>query len=363
MAVGVFGVPSVFTTLCLRLTRRLLFQAFGYCEPIRISALKNIKPSWRDNNSESTLFFSEIPEPELIQFLIEKNASLIAFLSSFEANVRELIEQRTKPPLEAIRKTSRCMAALEEVIFAPNVFIIRSGGNRKIEVRKLLTQLAAFLGLNPQILKVERIIEGLELKKASDGNVYLEDQLNRSFMLESGHAASDVRDVEWPAELISALMGYNSILELNAISKVHWPAKLFSMDKNSSNLVTKAFPLLGPARFLVYGPRLGLPKGKWMATVSLAVADNSSGNRIAVAISQNQGQKVLANGETELPPFGTYSCELPFVITAPHLPIEVRLAIKQGAIEGEFSFLGVDLKRNDLRCGTRPRLTGVSGYK
>ena len=110
-------------------------------------------------------------------------------------------------------------------------------------------------------------------------------------MLESGHAASDVRDVEWPAELISALMGYNSILELNAISKVHWPAKLFSMDKNSSNLVTKAFPLLGLARFLVYGPRLGLPKGKWMATVSLAVADNSSGDQIAIAISKTKDKK------------------------------------------------------------------------
>ncbi len=52
------------------------------------------------------------------------------------------------PMINAIRQTSLSIAALEEVVTAPHVLVIRSHGGEKTNIRKLLTRLVAFLGLD-----------------------------------------------------------------------------------------------------------------------------------------------------------------------------------------------------------------------
>ena len=148
MAVGVFGVPSVYTTLCVHLIKGLLVCSFGSSQKIKASTLKDIETSADDFGAKDKIIFANTPEPDLIKFLIRRRVPLVGFLSSFNANVRELVEWQGVQPLKAIRDTSLSLSALEEVIFAPDVLVIRSDGPRKIEIQQVLRRMADFLHMH-----------------------------------------------------------------------------------------------------------------------------------------------------------------------------------------------------------------------
>lgn len=189
-------------------------------------------------------------------------------------------------------------------------------------------------------------MNGLSLHKASDGNVYLEDQLERSLTSAGLPAEKKAIKPTWPAETVALLDGYNRILELAPISKICWPAELFlAKDIKKETPATEIIDLTGPARFLVHGPHLGLPRGEWKIAVSFDVASNISSNVVALDICQKRGQDVLVMGEAEMPASGAFCCDMTFLVSNPHLPIVLRLAIKQGAIEGKLRFLGAELER------------------
>lgn len=341
VAVALFGVPSVFSLLCVHLVKGLLAQVFGSCEPTRVASAGE----FQSHSSQNSLFFHDIPEPGLIEHLVRENVSLIAFLSSAETNIHEFLELWASPAVNAFRQTSLSMSALEEVITVPDVFIIRSHGSRKIDVQELLRKLVLFLGFSSHRVNIAQIMQDLSLQAARDGNVYLEDQLQPAMIL-AGCAPGKKTETECTRKLISSLKDYNSILELNPMSTVCWPGEIFLTEGNKPAGVGQTVNLMGPARVLVYGPYLGLPRGKWTATIKFSVFNNTSRNRVILDISQNYSEDVLAKGETNLPASGTYSCEMFFQVTNPHLPIEARLLTTQGAIEGELEFLGVDLRRH-----------------
>ena len=163
MAVGVFGVPSVSTTLCIHLIKAVLCQSFGKWRTTSVSTLTGIETSSCDIGTQHSIIFSHAPEPELIEFLTQKRTPIIVFLRSFEANVRELVEREGIPPIKAIRDTSLSMASLEEVIFAPNVFVIR-GNEEKLDIKRVLGRLADFFGLNRARLDINQIIGDLALR-------------------------------------------------------------------------------------------------------------------------------------------------------------------------------------------------------
>ena len=341
MAVGLFGVPSVFSVLCVHLVKELLAQAFGSCEFARVASTTELL----SQSSQNFLLFHDTPEPELIESLVRQKVSLIAFLSSAETNIHEFMDLWATPFPNAICQTSLSMSCLEEVVTAPDVFVIRSHSSKRIDVRKLLRNIEVFLRLNSYGVNFDRIISSLDLQHSRDGNVYLEDQIQRAKIL-TGCTSGKKAETEYSRKLVSCLKGYNSILELTPASAICWPGELFQTEDNKCAGAGQTVNLLGPSRVLVYGPYLGLPRGRWTATITFSVSNNASGNRILLDISQNYSQDMLAKGEADLPASGTYSCAISFLVANPHLPIEVRLLTTQGGIEGELEFLGVDLKRH-----------------
>ncbi len=350
MSVGLFGVPTVSTTLCIHLIKGLFVQSFGSCQTISVSAVPDIEKSSCDIGAENNIIFAHIPEPALIEFLIHEKVHLVASISSFEACVRHLIERQGLQPIKAVRDTSLSMAALEDVIFASDVFVIRITDQVKVDIHRMLGRLTEFLGLRRGRLDFNQIIGDLALRAAADGNVYLNDQVEPGLLLSGCAPLRKVAKVD--LQLLSSTEGYDSILELRPMSEVCWRPRIFSTKEKVTSAAERIY-LVGPSRMLVFGPFAGLPRGKWNATVAFSTADNASGNRLGLDVSQNSGRDILANGEMELPLSGSYSCEVTFTNINPHLPIELRLASKQGAIEGELCFQGVKFERRCLRGNSR----------
>src|SRR5208283_1221030 len=119
------------------------------------------------------------------------------------------------------------------------------------------------------------------------------------------------------------------------------PGALFSPWSEDQGY-SKVLDLAGNARIFIYGPYLHLPRGNWVATPAFSIGNNDSGNTLIIDIFNGS---VLAIGESILPARGTYTCSIPFEITDPQSPIEVRFATAQGAIEGVFSLEEVVIER------------------
>lgn len=343
MAVGLFGVPSVFFGLCVHLVNGLLKQAFGSCEAVRIASPGELRAPILD----TSLFHHDTPEPELIESLVSQKIPLIVFLDSLETSIYQSIKFWGMPFPLAMRQATLSLSALEEVVKVPDVFVIRSYEKKRIVIQLLLERLCTFLDIEHHRVKIDQLIKSLNLKQSDDGHVFLEEQLERAKIL-ARCPLEEKADIIYPQKLVAPLKGYNSILDLKPVSAIHWLGETFSTELNGPAGPGLKVNLLGPARVLFYGPYAGLPKGRWTAKVTFSVFNNFSGNEIILDISQNYAQNILVKGTSKLPVSGTYTCDLSFNVTDPHLPIEIRLLTTQGAIEGEIEFIGVALERQSL---------------
>ncbi len=134
-----------------------------------------------------------------------------------------------------------------------------------------------------------------------------------------------------PSFSIFSRPNYEPIARGQRLEKVEWPPFALMRPDFPDRLTVGPIDLTGPARFIYYGPYFALPGGRWVAELVIEVSDCFSDNQIAIDVVSGG---VLAAVKAKLPARGIYSCELAFDIRAPSNPIEIRLQLLTGAIEG-----------------------------
>ena len=102
------------------------------------------------------------------------------------------------------------------------------------------------------------------------------------------------------------------------------------------------YDMTGPSRFLTYGPYFCLPCGRWAAEWQFTVQENHSGNVLILDIAT--GTSVVPF-TAKLPSQGVFSAEFEFPVEDARTPIEVRVALGEGAIEGRLAIGPVRLRR------------------
>ena len=98
----------------------------------------------------------------------------------------------------------------------------------------------------------------------------------------------------------------------------------------------------GRARCLIYGPYLHLPTGRWNAKFFFDVDEDCHGQIFTVEV---HAAELL--GKLRVCPQGTGSFEaaVPVEVTNPRAPIEIRIMMDSGAIEGRLSAWSVEWLR------------------
>ncbi len=341
MVVAVFGVPSPFTVLGTQIIRSLIAGIRGACDIISTTKIEDIKESW-PQNPKGVICFNEFPEAALIEFLLEERIPIIVFLNGFAATARGLVAERGLAALEAVRTASLSFSCLREAVVRGNVLAV-SSHNRLNDAGELLHRIASYLGLRLSEETVLAIIQQLNLCKGRSGRVYLEN-LNTEMEPGGGVKTANAGALLEAGRLASSLEGYEQLIAGQAIHTIRWPSSIFSLvDKNMEPAI-EPVSLVGPARYLVIGPYMGLPRGKWHGSISISVFDNLSGNGIMFDVAAACGADVLWKAEYSLPKAGAYLAELEFHVSHPHLPVEIRSFLTQGAIEGSFRFENVILR-------------------
>jgi hypothetical protein len=328
MVVAVFGVTPALTKFGTTLLQSLLSRFYGSCSVLAASTCDEIK-AFRSKAAAGVLYSEEPPEQLTIQFLLQEKIPIVALINTFSLATIELVSECGFPPLDAVRATSRWFSAMSEVVAARNVLVVRGKIGSK-EFGQVAGKIASFLGLRASPVTEAGTAEhwyDIDLPSASSINP-----------ADGVHASAVSR-------LSPELQDYDHLLERGSNSRLRWPNSMFHLTDKEATPATDYIELTGAARLLVFGPYLGLPRGRWIAAPAISVDDNRSGNSIMIDISTNLGTELLANVQAKLPATGDYWCEIPFETPYCHLPIEVRLFLKQGAIEGKLRFNGVTLRR------------------
>jgi hypothetical protein len=169
-------------------------------------------------------------------------------------------------------------------------------------------------------------------------------------------AARAILDSRSPleAELLDLLAPqYQPIVLGRKLEKLEWPPFALLRPDFPDRLTVGPIELTGPARFIYYGPYFALPRGRWRADLVLEVSDCFSDNQIAIDVVSGS---VLAAVKARLPVQGVYGCELAFDILAPSNPIEIRMQLLTGAIEGMLMLRSIRLNRLES-----PAIAGETG--
>jgi hypothetical protein len=328
MLVAVLGVTPKLAKRGTNFLHALLVHFYGSCSITSARTVDDIKTLWPWDDP-GVIYFEEPPHLPAIEFLLKNNIRTVALVSTFSAASLELLLEGRLPPLDAARATSRWFSAIAETVAAGNGLIVHTESGTQ-ELKQVLSKIACFLGLSASSEAARRPPPQKQINALSDAF--------SAGTLEEATAGLAKR-------LLSELKGYDQLLECRPNYCVHWPNSTFHLTDKDATLATDYIELTGPARLLVFGPYMGLPRGRWIAAPAITVADNLSGNNITIDISTNLGTEVLAKVKAKLPAEGEYWCEIAFEMPHSHLPIEVRLFLNQGAIEGKLRFNSVTLRR------------------
>ncbi len=339
MVVGVFGVPSLSTTLGAEIVRALLASFYGACELVSPANSEDVKGLWTQN-TKSVVVYSELPEKSLIRSLFERRVPVIVFLNGLAATARGLVAERGKSALEAIRAASLSFAALRGAVSEESVLIV-SSHNQINNVYDLLQRMTQFLGIQASPDTIAATMKSLNFSKYSDGGVYLEGQSAKALPNVKAAAIPNPTVIAQVDTLSSGLQDYDQLVERRYIHTLTWPGTIFHLLDKDAGPAIESVDLLGPARYLVSGPFMGLPRGTWLATIAFSVANNMSGNKIMFDVAAAFGADIVTKAECNLPEKGDFLAEFEFHHVKPHLPLELRSFLMQGAIEGRFSFKNV----------------------
>jgi hypothetical protein len=110
-----------------------------------------------------------------------------------------------------------------------------------------------------------------------------------------------------------------------------WPLASFHAIDHPNEIAPPFIEVVGPARFLYFGPYFYLPQGRWRADVKIIVSGNMHDKKLAVDVFAGVE---LVRHEFNPAQGGLLQASLPFVVDRPEASIEVRTTLLEGAIEG-----------------------------
>jgi hypothetical protein len=158
---------------------------------------------------------------------------------------------------------------------------------------------------------------------------------------ESGNplSAAESKSLEMLSE------AYGRLISGAALATLSWPVPMFLKWDVEGAFLDGPIDLVGPARFIICGPYLHLPEGAWRMSVQIDVEDCFSDNRIGADIFS---ERILTAITAKLPASGRHAFDLDFTVVNPLAPVEIRMQLLTGAIEGRLSLVNAVLSRLEV---------------
>lgn len=342
MLLSAFGTPSALLYGGLNLVRNLTELGIGAHKLANANTIDELRKALADLKSgqeAKVVFYSDLPSADLSALFIKSRAPIVLFVDNFDDTVGYISEARAMSVSDSIRLASRSLCALEPLIRSDLVlkFDARTYGR---PVREVLREIGEFFGAKLSDESLDRVAVSLAGNNGSDN---LSDYLFRAFPVAKSPGTSLQRMAPEDRRIVTHLLKpYTAVASGQPFERMDWPISMFMDSADLTRPFSGRVELLGPARFLAYGPYLHLTPGKWCADVVFEIAENHSGNLLYADVYAGD---ILSVINTPLPAEGTYKFQIVFDLEDALEPVQLRFQTLSGAIEGVVTFNRIELTR------------------
>lgn len=351
MLVSVFGTSTPYGFWGFSAVRHVVQALYGDHHHIHCLTIDELREQFPARDGKPVVFTSDCPDAEVSDLILGFDAPIFAFLDEMEDAVRFAMASRQMNVPDAIRFAARNLCLLHDVACSPRTRCYGPEHYRE-EVRDFVSGLARHIGGTPSSDQIEEAARSIVPEYEPRFFTTVEDRINRLLREaeQSGVHFNEPSDFE--RQLIGDVSGaYRPISDGKPLSSVKWPRDLFFC-ATENYAVPDIIGFIGPARILTWGPYLSLPRGFWIVQIRFEISQCYSGIRLGADVLINVAE-VATSVEIDLPAVGKYSLSMTFLHRNPSWPIEVRIFLMRGAIEGCFSLGSVTLHQKNAAVISR----------
>jgi hypothetical protein len=347
MLIGVFGTPSPLTYWTLHAVRtiaQVVRPNYSFISALRFD---DLKASWNAidaNARQQIVFYSDCPEAQITDMFTSLEVPIILATDNAEDIVPFCAATRLMQVEHAIRLMSQSASTLYGLRDAKNLWRIRND-LYQWSVLNFVHQAIDFYEFKAEDDDLHKIMTYLTLSDRPLSSITIGQEILRIIDKARIPGTYEFNRDEDRALFSIVAPQYDRVLRNEPVDSILWPRDIFCDGDRPEQLVCGPRSLIGRARTLIFGPYLHLPRGAWIARIDIEIRENFSGNRLCADVVLGG---VVANGiKAHLPRSGVYSFDLDVDIREPLLPIELRIQILEGAIEGLLLLRTVELTRAD----------------
>lgn len=337
---NICGTQSPITVTTLRLVQTIARATVGEPITIQTNNVSALSAAWKNTPPDQRNFiviYSEAIEADLVQLLVDSNIPTIAAVDDFESIVAFQERNLHQDLITATYQATLGTVQISQLADYDRKFLVKSDIYSK-DIFEYAREIIRFFGLTCSEEQFS------ELKKVLYGD---REAMTFSEFFESSFPewklAPDYTDFLPTQEreaLKSIAAAYDAIASGRPASVIHWPARLFFDGDAPGKPLIGTKLLCGPARSLIYGPYFRLPVGDWECELHVEIRD---GRADTIALFDVFNGDVLSAVSMRFPRHGTYSIDTAFTIRESHKPVELRLSLLKGALEGEIRVIGAHL--------------------
>lgn len=338
MLLSICGAPSPLSLAMVRFVSLIAEATIGAPAQIQTNEKKHMGELWNNipkEDRKSILFYTDYPDISIVDLLYSSDIPVIVVSDKFE----RIVSHRLKSA-DIIFATKE--ATLSGVLVgqlrekSKNISFYEDTYNRNsIDIAK---EIIEFYGIPCDERQWDALRQRLSHR---DEAPKFSEFVAEHFPDWEENRLNDLSSAE-RATLREVAKGYDALSEGHIDQEFIWPSRSFYDGDTPNQPVLGSKLLAGPARCIFYGPYFHLPCGQWNCEVHIEVQECRT-DTLALLDVCFGGTMVLSAVSMRLPRRGVYAIDLSFEVAAANKPVEIRLNLLKGAIEGEILLLRAKL--------------------
>lgn len=336
----ILGTPTALPNWILNVTVEMARVLRG--EPLvrGVISADDIRAALSERGDRQMVAYSDIPALDLTNVLLRSRAPVALAYDQPLNGLRYVMDARDLTLQGGVRFISQSYATLEQHFASPSVTVFPPRTRHKTVAHflpELEDTLNAALSEEQRALLIDKIAQGSH-------TMTIEECILRG---DANARPMDEHDLDPENASLgrTSLDQFNPIFRREKVQRIVWPPQILHNWDNLGQFLGGPQDLTGPARILTAGHVMHLPAGQWRGRVEMEIRGNISGNEIVADFLS--GDDSLGGIHAPLPPEGTFEFVYEFAVNDPFPPNQLRIVLKQGAIEGEMIIRSVEFDRID----------------
>lgn len=331
MIINAFGLPSGFTQWAVHLLRVFTDFTLRDVDYLTAGDLNQMRTAWATRKHANLFFYADCPDRPLVNLFLKVNSIPSIILVEDPADITGYImrERELEWPW-AVRLTNQCVAALSDLFLEQNTLMLKR--EYELTFEEFFNAVAHHCNIPLSVGQIDEMMRIVDPSGVFSRSTALEDAMTQR--LKHVRPVGYV-DPKLTQEELAVMEGIHipmrDLIACREVSTVALDRQMLISGDRPQSVLYGVIEMLGPARCLCFGPYVHLPCGDWHAVLEFTISENLSGNTFDIDVYHRD---VISVESFELPAMGRFAAHVPFRVVDPRDAVQIRLIMREGAIEG-----------------------------